>query len=179
VSLDHPAVLHGPKPVDDGGGAQRLSAEAREQITAAMKRYPSARAALLPALWIAQKDQGWVGQRLAAEVAELLGIPVNWVHEVLSFYVLFHTRPVGRHVIWMCRNLSCYLRGFTDLKAHIERRLGVREGETTPDGAFTLLENECLGACGGAPMIQIDDQYYENLTPERIDAILDEVRKRP
>lgn len=152
-----------------------LSTDAIAKIQAAMARYPSPRAALLPALWIAQKEHGYVSEALALEVADTLGIPVNWVHEALSFYVLFHTQPVGKHVIWMCRNISCYLRGYEQIKAHLEARLGIREGETTADGKFTLLSNECLGACGGAPMIQIGDQYYENLTPERIDRILAEV----
>ena len=152
-----------------------LSEEARQQIQAALKRYPTNRAAILPALWVAQKEHGHVSEALALEVADELAIPVNWVHEALSFYVLFHKEPVGDHVIWMCRNISCWLRGFDNIKTHLEKRLGVKEGETTPDGRFTLLSNECLGACGGAPMMQVDDEYYENLTPERIDEILEQV----
>jgi len=156
---------------------QVLSDAAKQKIQAARTRYPTARAAALPALWVAQHEHGWISEALAEQVAEQLELPATQIHELLSFYVLFHTKPVGAHVIWMCRNISCWLRGFDELKAHLESTLGVREGETTADGQFTLLSNECLGACGGAPMVQIDDQYYEDLTPERIDAILDELRQ--
>ncbi len=155
---------------------QHLSDDAKAAIKDAMGRYPTARAAVLPALWIAQKEHGYVSNGLALEVADELGIPVNWVHEALSFYVLFHTEKVGKHVIWMCRNLSCWLCGYEEIKAQLESTLGIKEGETTADGEFTLLSNECLGACGGAPMIQIDDQYYENLTPDNIGQVLDQVR---
>lgn len=155
---------------------QVLSDAAKDAIRAAMGEYPEARAAILPALWIAQREQGWISPALGDQVAEVLGVPAIWVHEVLSFYVLYHKQPVGRHVIWLCRNLSCVLRGYDEIRAHLEQKLGVREGETTADGEFTLLSNECLGACGGAPMMQLDDHYHENLTPERVDQILAEVR---
>lgn len=154
----------------------RLSDEAVAEIRALVPNYPEARGALLPALWVAQREHGWVSRELSEQVAEVLDIPVTWVYEVLSFYVLFHTRPVGRHTIWVCRNLSCALRGYEGILAHLEDRLGIRDGETTADGEFTLMTNECLGACGGAPMMQLDDHYYEDLTPERVDEILERVR---
>ena len=130
---------------------------------------------ILPALWAVQKAHGWISSERAQAVADLLGVPRAWIDEVLSFYVLFHTEPVGEHVIWLCRNISCVLRGYEEIRAHLEARLGIREGETTPDGRFTLLSNECLGACGGAPMMQVDDRYYEDLTPKRVDEILAEL----
>lgn len=156
---------------------QILSDAAKAAIRAVMADYPEARAAVLPALWIAQREHGWISPALGDQVAEAIGIPAVWVHEVLSFYVLFHKQPVGRHVIWMCRSLSCQLRGFPQLKAHLESTLGIRENETTADGMFTLKSNECLGACGGAPMVQIDDRYYENLDAKAIDGVLAEIRR--
>lgn len=161
----------------DASDKQVLSEAAKAEIRAVMGNYPEARAAILPALWVAQREHGWIGPELGDQVAETIGVPAVWVHEVLSFYVLYHKQPVGKHVIWMCRSLSCHLRGFGELKAHLESSLGIREGETTADGMFTLKSNECLGACGGAPMVQIDDQYYENLDPAKIDEILARIRK--
>jgi NADH-quinone oxidoreductase subunit E len=162
---------------DASNQPQILSEAAKAEIRAVMGNYPEARAAVLPALWIAQREHGWVSPALGDQVADTIGIPAVWVHEVLSFYVLFHKQPVGKHVIWMCRSLSCQLRGFPELKAHLEAKLGIREGETTADGMFTLKSNECLGACGGAPMVQIDDAYYENLDAAAVDGVLERIRK--
>lgn len=155
----------------------QLSKKAKARIQGLCQRYPTTRAALLPALWVAQEELGYISDEVALQVADELAIPVNAVHEALSFYVLYHREPVGKNVIWLCRNLSCYLCGYDDIKAHLESTLGVREGETTDDGMFTLRSNECLGACGGAPMMQVNDRYYEDLTPERVDEILAKLRE--
>jgi NADH-quinone oxidoreductase subunit E len=107
-------------------------------------------------------------------VAEYLRIPAMDVYEVASFYSMFELQPVGRHTIAVCSNISCMLRGADELIEHLQNRLGIRLGESTPDGKFYLKrEEECLAACCGAPMMQVDHVYYENLTPERVDEILD------
>jgi NADH-quinone oxidoreductase E subunit len=155
----------------------RLSEKVREKILALTERYPRKSGALLPALWEVQKEVGWIPDSLAEEVAEILEIPPSQVFEVLSFYVLFHRKQVGKYTIWLCRNISCYLRGYEEIKACLEKELGIREGETTEDGLFTFLTNECLGACEGAPMMQINDRYYMNLTPEKVRDLIQKVRK--
>lgn len=155
-----------------------LSPNTRLRIKELMELYPEPQGALLPALWAAQKEKGWISPEVAREVSELVGVPLAQVEEVLSFYVLFHKKPPGRHVIWLCRNISCYLRGYPEIKAHLEKLLGIHEGETTPDGMFTLLSNECLGACEGAPMMQVDDRYEMNLTPEKVSQIISDLKKK-
>ena len=152
------------------------SAGARERIEVIRLRYPTARGAIMPVLWEALREFNHISDAVAKLVADTLEVPPIWVEEVVSFYVMYHTQAVGKHVIWMCRNLSCSLRGFPEIKEAIERHLGICEGETTPDGEFTLLSNECLGGCGGGPMIQIDHAYYENLTPQTVGQLLDRVK---
>lgn len=154
-----------------------LSPKSRSRIAELKEIYPHPRGALLPALWVAQKEKGWISSEVAEEVAELLGIPQAQIEEVLSFYILFHKKPVGKHVIWLCRNISCYLRGYPRIKACLENHLKIREGETTPDGMFTLLSNECLGACEGAPMLQVDDRYVMDLTEEKVLDLIAELRR--
>lgn len=151
------------------------STESEEAIREIRSRYPTSRAAVMAVLWLAQTDFNHISDDVARLVAETLDLPLIQVQEVVSFYVMYHRNPVGKHVIWMCRNLSCEMRGFGEIKAAIEKKLDIKEGETTKDGAFTLLSNECLGACGGAPMVQIDDQFYENLTPESASQLLDRI----
>jgi len=107
------------------------------------------------------------------ELAEIFRLTPNEVHEVASFYTMLFRKPVGRYVIWVCTNISCMLCGAEGILAHLESRLGIRPGETTPDGRFTLMEAECLASCGTAPVVQINDDYYENLTLEKLDRILD------
>lgn len=153
-------------------------ADAQPRVAEIRSRYPSARAAIMPLLWEAQTIWNHVSDDAKHLVARTLDVPVVWVEEVASFYIMYHHKPVGKHVIWMCRNLSCQLRGFVEIKEAIEKHLRIEEGETTADGKFTLLSNECLGACGGAPMLQLDDSFYENLTPQSVTQLLDEVAKR-
>jgi NADH-quinone oxidoreductase subunit E len=158
--------------------AHVLSSASRKRIEELKELYPHPRGAVLPALWVAQREKGWISPEVAEEVAELLGIPRAQIEEVLSFYILFHKKPVGKHVIWLCRNISCYLRGYPGIKAYLEELLQIREGETTPDGMFTLLTNECLGACEGAPMLQVDDRYVMNLTREKVAELIAELRRQ-
>ena len=153
-----------------------LSTHVREEIDEWLTRYPEdqRRSAVLGALRAAQHEQGYLSTEIMDAVAEYLRIPAMDVYEAASFYSMFELRPVGRHTIAVCSNVSCMLRGADDLIEHLQNRLGVRLGESTPDGKFYLKrEEECLAACCGAPMMQVDHVYYENLTPQRVDEILD------
>jgi NADH-quinone oxidoreductase subunit E len=142
-----------------------------------MQRYPQARSALLPALDIAQREAGYLSPQVLREVAVLMDLPPVEVASVASFYTMLYRRPVGKHVIQVCTNISCSLMGAEHIVDVLRKKLGIEVGETTPDGRFTLLTVECLGSCGTAPMMQVDDTYYENLTEERLDAILAELSR--
>lgn len=154
-----------------------LSETARTEIREAMKKYPQARSALLPALEIAQREVGYLSPQVLREVALLMDLPPVEVASVASFYTMLYRRPVGKHVIQVCTNISCSLMGAEHIVNVLRKKLGIEVGETTPDGRFTLLTVECLGSCGTAPMMQVDDTYYENLTEERLDAILAELSR--
>jgi len=154
-----------------------LSETARAQIRQLMQRYPQARSALLPALDIAQREAGYLSPQVLREVAVLMDLPPVEVASVASFYTMLYRRPVGKHVIQVCTNISCSLMGAEHIVNVLRKKLGIEVGETTPDGRFTLLTVECLGSCGTAPMMQVDDTYYENLTEERLDAILAELSR--
>ena len=138
--------------------------------------YPARRAALLPVLRMAQETFGYVSHDVETYVASLFELSPAHVHEVVTFYTLFFQKPVGRHVVAICHNLSCSLLGAEDLIRHLETRLGVEAGETTPDGRVTLFRVECLCACEQAPMMQVDDDYVGPLTREKIDQVLGDLR---
>jgi NADH-quinone oxidoreductase subunit E len=138
--------------------------------------YPERRAALLPVLRLAQETFGWISLDVERYVAGLFDLTPAHVHEVVTFYTLFFQRPVGRHVISVCHNLSCSLRGAEDAVAYLQERLGVEAGGTTTDGRVTLLRVECLCACEMAPMMQVDDEYVGPLTRETIDRALEALR---
>lgn len=154
-----------------------LSDHVREQIDRALSKFPADRkqSAVLTALTAAQHENGgYLTRPIMDAVADYLEMPKIAVYEVATFYSMLQTEPVGRHCIAVCTNISCMLRGSDEIVGHIERRLGIKLGESTSDGKFFLKnEEECLAGCCGAPMMQIDHKYYENLTPERIDEILD------
>ena len=150
-----------------------LSEQSKTEILKIRDEYPDAQSALLPALCLAQQDYGgWLPEDAFDEVATLLNLPPTKVASVASFYSMLNRRPVGQHLVQVCTNISCSLLGAEHLLDYVARKLGIGVGETTPDGKFTLLEVECLGSCGTAPMMQIDDTYYENLTEEKVDSIL-------
>jgi len=138
--------------------------------------YPEPRAALLPVLRLAQEAFGYVSFEVEEYVAGLFDLAPAHVHEVVTFYTLFFTKPTGRHVISVCHNLTCHILGAPKVLAHLKEKLGVDAGETTDDGRVTLLAVECLCACEIAPMLQVDDRYEGNLTPEKLDRILEELR---
>jgi NADH-quinone oxidoreductase subunit E len=153
----------------------RFSAESEVLIQNLMKRYPEGRqkSALIPALHIAQAEfDGWLSAPVMDKIAELLSIKPIEVYEVASFYSMFNLKPVGKCLIEICRTSSCWLRGANDVVAHVEKRLGIKDGETTADGKFTLKTVECLGSCGTAPMLQIGEQFHENLTLEKVDELI-------
>jgi NADH-quinone oxidoreductase subunit E len=153
-----------------------FSPQVRAQIDKWVAHYPAEwkQSAVMAALRIVQDDNGgYLTRELMDEVALYLDMPPIAVYEVATFYSMYELKPVGRHKICVCTNVSCMINGSDRIVEHIERRLGIKLGETTDDGRFTLKEVECLGACGGAPMFQIGDKYYENLTNELVDSILD------
>ena len=152
-----------------------LSEKAKKQITELKGKYPDPKSALLPALEIAQREHGWLSQEVIGEVGEVMGLSPTEVASVASFYTMLYTQPVGEHVIQVCTNISCSLLGAEHLVDYISRKLGIEVGQTTPDGKFTLLTVECLGSCDTAPVMQVDETYYENLTEEKIDRILAEL----
>ncbi len=154
-----------------------LSEHARHEIDHWLAKFPpdQKRSAVLAALREVQhENHGYLTVELMDAVAQYLGLEPIDVYEVASFYSMFETRPVGRHSIAVCTNISCMLRGADDIVAQVENKLGVKLGESTPDGRFYLKpEEECLAGCCGAPMMQVDHVYHEHLTPERVDQILD------
>src|SRR5207249_6749509 len=153
-----------------------FSAEQLAEVRRLQALYPDARGALLPVLYMAQDTFGWISLEVEEYVAGLFGLSPAHVHEVVTFYTLYFQQPKGRHVVAVCHNLSCYLAGSRDILAHVKRRLGVEVGETTDDGRVTLQSVECLCACEAAPMMQVDDRYELNLTPEKVDRILEGLR---
>lgn len=156
-----------------------LSAHVCEEIDHWVAKFPEGRqrSAVIAALHAAQHENGgYLTPELMNAVADYLGLPPIQVYEVATFYSMFETKPVGRHSVSVCTNISCMLRGADDIVAHVERKLGIKTGESTPDGKFYLkCEEECLAACCGAPMMMVDHVYHENLTPEKIDEVLDEL----
>jgi NADH-quinone oxidoreductase subunit E len=138
-----------------------------------LTRYPDKDAVILPALHLAQKEQGYVSDEAIVHIAELLSTSPARIEGVATFYTMYNRKPVGKYHVQICRNISCSLLGAEHLIAHVSRKLGVKPGETTPDGKFTLTKVECLGSCGTAPVMQVNDDYHENLNEARIDAILD------
>jgi NADH-quinone oxidoreductase subunit E len=160
-------------------GASLLSASVREKIDQWLQKYPpeQKQSAVLYALRLAQEEHGgWLTEDLMNAVADYLGMPHIAVYEVATFYTMFDLKRVGRYKINVCTNISCMLRGSGKIVDHLQQRLCINLGETTPDGYFTLREVECLAACDVAPVMQINDRnYYENLTTEKVDIILDEI----
>lgn len=155
----------------------QLSAEQEKVVDAIVARYPTRAAACIPVLHLCQKQLGWISPEVVDYVATRLSMSTSEVQGVVTFYTMFHQRPPGKHTIWVCRTLSCDLMGARTIQEHLEARLGCHVGQTSADGLFTLKKAECLAACGYAPMVQIDDAYYENLTIEKLDAILDRIAR--
>jgi NADH-quinone oxidoreductase subunit E len=150
-----------------------LSPERETQVDEILTRYPERRAALLPVLWLCQRQNGWISPEVVDYVADRIGVSTAVVKGVVTFYTMFFDEPVGENIVWVCRTLSCDLRGGKAIQEHLEKKLGCTAGHTSSDGKFTLLKAECLAACGQAPMVQINDRYYENLDVELLDRIIE------
>jgi NADH-quinone oxidoreductase subunit E len=157
-----------------------LSEDSRAQLDLWLAKYPAdhRRSAVLAGLRIAQKqNEGHLNEDLIAAVAAYLGIPTTQAFEVATFYSLFHLGPCGRHKVSICTNISCWLNGADELVSHVEKKLGISTGDSTPDGRIHLIEEEeCLAACVRAPMMWVDGEFHEHLTPEKVDLILDALK---
>jgi NADH-quinone oxidoreductase E subunit len=156
--------------------ALEFSPEAHRKFEETVARYPKKEAAMLPVLNLAQQEFGYLGQEAIEYVAKLMGQPPARVRGVVSFYTMLNMKPIGRHHIQVCRTLPCALRGAEKITSRIGRELGIEVGQTTADGKFTLSEVECLASCGTAPMMQINDDYYEDLTEDKVTEILRELK---
>jgi len=149
-----------------------LTPEREKKLLEILERYPTKMAATLPLLHLCQEQAGYVGDDVVDFVSKRLDLSPAHVKGVVTFYTLFNQEKVGKHQVWVCRTLPCALRGSGEVIAQCEKRLGIHVGQTTPDGKVTLRTAECLASCGTAPMMQVDKEYFENLTPERVDQIL-------
>jgi len=149
-----------------------------EEMRSHLTKYPPerSRSALIPLLFVVQRDRGYVDNAGVNFLAKFLGLEVTDIWETATFYSMFNLHPVGRHHIQICKTLSCKIMGEPDITGHICSKLGIKPGETTADGKFTVSMVECLGSCGTAPMMQIGFDYHEDLTTEKVDKILDDCR---
>ncbi|MCS7081696.1 MAG: NADH-quinone oxidoreductase subunit NuoE [Bacteroidetes bacterium] len=155
-----------------------FTAEELARIAEIRRRYPTARAALMPVLWMAQEKFGWLSREVIELVAQTLSLNPAEVYGVATFYTMYHTQACGRYVLDLCTCLSCQVLGAEDLLRHLEERLGVRDGQTTPDGLFTVRHTECLGACGSGPVLMINNRrYVHRLSQERLDQLIEELRQ--
>ena len=154
-----------------------LSETAQKKIAELKGKFPKKRSAILPAMHVVLEEVGFYDRDTLKQVAELLDLSEMEVAETLSFYTYFPREGVGKYHIQVCTNVSCMLLGAEQLKEYLEEKLGIKPGQTTPDGLFTLTEVECLGSCGTAPVMQINQKYYENLTRARVDEILAALRE--
>ena len=152
-----------------------FSPEQLKHIDDLKQRYQSPQAVVLAALWMWQDNEGWVSEEGMKEVAKVLDVPYHHVFGVVTFYTMYNQKPMGKHKIEVCTNVSCMLRGCDKVIRRIEEKLGIKLGEPTPGAKYTLVEAECLGSCGTAPMMQVGDEYYENLDEARVDAVLREL----
>jgi NADH-quinone oxidoreductase E subunit len=151
----------------------KFSPEVEAEIDSHLAKYPIKRSALIPLMFVVQRERGYLDPPGVAYLADRLGIRITDVWETATFYSMINTKPVGKYHIQVCRTLSCKILGAKSITDHCSNRLGIKPGETTADGRFTLSEVECIGSCGTAPAMQIGFDFYENLTPEKVDQILD------
>ena len=154
-----------------------ISEQAKQRMSDLAARYPVARSAVMPALYIAQQEEGYITQAALQAVAEAIGMTVDDVESVATFYTMYFRRQPGKKVIKVCTSISCYLHNCDALVNHLEQRLGIKRGETTVDGNYTLLTVECLASCGTAPVLQVNDEFVENVTPEMADALIDKLNR--
>jgi NADH-quinone oxidoreductase E subunit len=154
-----------------------ISEQAKQRMRDLAARYPVARSAVMPALYVAQEEEGYITPEGLRAVAEAVGITVDDVESVATFYTMYHQQPPGKKVIKVCTSISCYLRNCDALVEHLEERLGIKRGETSADGSYTLLTAECLASCGTAPVLQVNGEFVENVSLEKADALIDQLDK--
>lgn len=154
-----------------------ISEQAKQRMRDLAARYPVARSAVMPALYIAQQEEGYITSAALQAVAEAAGMTVDDVESVATFYTMYYRQQPGKKVIKVCTSISCYLRNCDVLVSQLEQRLGIKRGETTADGNYTLLTAECLASCGTAPVLQVNDEFIENVTPEMADTLIDELNR--
>ena len=159
--------------------ALSFSQEALTRIEGIRSRYPNAQAACLPVLHVAQDELGYISEQAVELVARTLGLSPAHVWGVVTFYTMYHRHPTGKHVLMICTNVSCMLRGGYEVLEAIEKRLGCKAGENSADGEFTIVEEECLAACADAPCMIAGERYFLNLTPEAAQRALDEIKQMP
>lgn len=153
-----------------------FSQTAIKEIEEIRRKYPTSRAALLPALYVAQREFGWLSPEAYTAVSDLLGVPEAIARGVGTFYAMYRNKPLGRHVVQLCTNVSCMILGAERLVDFLKNKYGLEPGGTTADGRFSLVIMECIGACGTAPAMLVNDDFYENLTEKYIDEILEKYR---
>jgi len=153
-----------------------FSRELTNRIDRILEGSDNKRSSLIAVLREVQNEYGWLSKESMDEVALKMDLPASNVQSVATFYTMFFTEPVGQHIIWLCRTLSCALKGAEEVEHYLSEKLGIKTGETTPDGRITLLEAECLASCGTAPAMLVDDTLYENLTREKIDKLIEKLR---
>jgi NADH-quinone oxidoreductase subunit E len=151
----------------------KFNEENEKKFEELLQRYPHKASLTLPSLWMVQYQEGWISEEAIVFLAQKLDTTPMDIQSIASFYTMFHLKPVGRYHIQLCKTLSCMLCGSREIKNHIENRLGIKFGQSTKDMKFTLSEVECLGSCGTAPCMSLNEDYKENLTIEKVDAILD------
>src|SRR6476659_2876201 len=161
------------QPVDIGDDVATFSPEVEAEIDRHLAKYPVKRSAILPLMFIVQRERGYLDAPGVAYLANRLSLRITDIWEVATFYSMLQTKPGGRYHIQICKTLSCKIMGEGKITDHVSKKLGIKPDETTPDGKFSLSLVECLGSCGTAPMFQINFDYHENLTPEKVDQILD------
>lgn len=155
-----------------------FSTETEARFKHLVSIYPRKRSALIPMLLAAQKEQGYVSQQAMEYIASILELSATDVESTMTFYTLLRRKPAGKYHVLICTNLSCMLRGSDDIEACVKRKLGVELGQVTPDGLFSAIEFECLGSCTTAPVLQVNGEFHENLDVAKVEALLDELRKR-
>jgi NADH-quinone oxidoreductase E subunit len=153
-----------------------FSAETLKEFNEIASRYPVKKAAMLPALHLAQREFGWISKAVMEYLGELLEVPYSEVYDTTTFYTMYKLKPMGKYHLQVCRTLSCALRGAPGLCQHIREKYGIDNGEVTGDGKFSFVQVECLGACGTAPVVQINDDYHENLSIQKFEEILENLR---
>jgi NADH-quinone oxidoreductase E subunit len=156
----------------------KFSENNTKKIEEIVKKYPHKNAAVMPVLYLAQEQDGWISQEVIREVASVLDMNAEEVLGVVTFYSMYHFKPAGKYHLQVCTNVSCMLRGANDIYKHVKEKLNLENGGITDDNLFSLEEVECMGSCGTAPMIAINEDYFENLSVQKVDEILDSLKSK-